>query len=162
MRQWRFPVFSWLPSKTSALILEGSAKTPARVRGAREAAARVKEIATRRDLYAWRPKKPGLVDLPGSLDIRAVRPLPAGERYREIADKNYEVTYAETYAEVRLSAPVLAQTWSALTGMAELFDLGLPRVSNAWSDDLEFARQCMQGIAPVLIERATALPRGCP
>jgi arachidonate 5-lipoxygenase len=159
-RQWRFPMFAWLPGNSTVLTLEGAARTPAKVRGAREAAGRAREISLRREVYTWRPRTPG-VDLPGSLDIRADHPLPAAERYRDIADKNYEVTYAETYAEVRLSAPVLAQTWSALTGMAELLkDLGLPRVSDAWSDDLEFARQCVQGIAPVLLQRMTAVPEG--
>lgn len=162
VRHWRFPIFSWLPGNTSQLFLEGSARTPRQVRSAREASTRAREIAARREAYRWRTPAAG-VDLPGSLDLADDRPLPAAERYRDFAEKNYEVTYAETYAEVRLSAPVITQTWSALTGMTELLrHLGLPRVFEAWSDDLEFARQCVQGIAPVLLERVKALPEGMP
>lgn len=160
VKHWRFPIFSWLAGGASLYVLEGSARTPRQVRSAREAAARAREIAARREVYRWRERTPG-VELPGSLDIGDNRPIPAAERYRDFAEKNYEVTYAETYAEIRLSAPVLAQTWSALTGMADLLrHLGLPRVFEAWADDLEFARQCVQGIAPVLVERCAALPEG--
>lgn len=161
-RQWRFPSFSWIPGDGVALVLEGASRTAMQVRGAREASARAQELAERRATYRWRAQDPAL-PLPGCLEISPQHPLPPAERYRDVAEKNYEITYAETFAEVRLRAPLFAQTWNALTGMSELLtDLGLPRVAEAWREDLEFGRQCVQGIAPVLIRRADALPEGMP
>jgi arachidonate 5-lipoxygenase len=161
-RTWHFPYFRWLPGGATTEVLEGTARLPQHARSERESSARREQLRARRELYPWRPAE-ATTGLPGALDINEERPLPKDERYRTVGVNSMEAVFAKTMAALKLHAPVLTKAWNAIVDTLDLFKgLELPPIARRWEDDLEFARQAIQGISPYHIELATALPPGLP
>lgn len=161
-RSWYFPHFRWIPGGATIEVLEGTARLPQHARGERERAARRDQLAARREMYPWRPAE-ATAGLPGALDVGEERPLPLDERYRTIGVNSMEAVFAKTMALLKLHTPVLTKAWNAVVDTLDLFKgLELPQLARRWQDDLEFARQAIQGISPYHIELATALPPGFP
>jgi arachidonate 5-lipoxygenase len=161
-RSWFFPYYRWVLSHSTAEVLEGTARLPQHARREREAAARLEQLKARQQMYVWRPAE-ATAQLPGALDISKERPLPKDELYRGLTEGSYEVVIAKTLAAIKLNMPVLAKAWNGLVDVFDFFKrIELPQTAHRWKDDLEFARQAVQGISPVHIELITALPQGLP
>lgn len=161
-KSWHFPYFRWVLGRSTAEILEGTARLPQQARNEREATARLEQLEARKRLYVWRPAE-ATAQLPGALDISKERPLPKDELYRGLTDGSYEVVVATTLAAIKLHLPVLAGAWNGLVDIFDFFKrIEIPRLAERWKDDYEFARQAVQGISPVHIESVTALPKGLP
>jgi len=161
-KRYVFPYYRWVLASDSVEVLEGTAKLPQDVRHEREAAARRAMLERRRAMYPWRAPE-ATEGLPGALDICKERPLPKDELYRGLTDGSYEVVFVKTMAGLKMRAPALTNTWNALIDILGFFDTHeLPPVARRWQDDYEFARQAVQGVAPVNIQLITALPKDFP
>jgi arachidonate 5-lipoxygenase len=161
-KSWYFPHFRWVLAHSTAEVLEGTARLPQKSRGERDATARAAQIEGRRAMYPWRPAE-ATVGFPGALDISKARPLPHDEKYRGLTEGSYELTFAKTLAAIELAAPLVTKAWDALVDVADLFHrIEIPPVARRWQDDFEFARQAVQGVSPLHITLATALPAGFP
>ncbi|NOK09783.1 lipoxygenase family protein [Corallococcus exercitus] len=161
-KHWFFPYYRWVLGKSSAEVLEGTARLPQQVRHEREQVARNDLLLARQRMYPWRPAE-ATAGLPGALDISEARPLPKDELYRGLVDGSYEVVIAKTLAAIKLHMPVLSKAWNGLVDIFDFFKgLELPTLAKRWQDDAEFARQAVQGISPVHIQSITALPEGMP
>lgn len=156
---WHFAYHRWLKGGESIELLESSASLPQRLSAGR-AAARQREVATRRSRYRWGEQAiPGL----GQLEVNEENPLPADEAYRGLADRSYHVTFAETMSKLQLARPLLAHAWSGLERLKDLLRfVGVPSVADRWRDDREFARHALQGTSPQTIAVTTSLPDAMP
>ncbi|HZI11767.1 MAG TPA: lipoxygenase family protein [Myxococcus sp.] len=161
-KSWSFPFYRWVLGGSTVEVLEGSAKLPHQVKHEREVRARHEQLQLRQRLYAWRPSE-ATEGLPGALDISEERPLPKDELYRGLTEGSYEVVIAKTLAAIQLHLPVLSSAWNGLVDIFDFFKgIELPQTAQRWKDDLEFARQAVQGINPLHIQLIPRLPEGMP
>ncbi|QSQ20094.1 lipoxygenase [Pyxidicoccus parkwayensis] len=161
-RSWFFPFYRWISGGTTVEVLEGSARLPQQVQSEREALARRAQLQARQAQYVWRPPE-ATEGLPGALDISDKRPLPKDELYRGLTEGSYEVVIAKTLASIKLHLPMLAKTWNGLVDIFDFFKgIEMPKLAQRWKDDLEFARQAVQGINPLHIQSISRLPEGMP
>ncbi len=159
-KTWRFPNYTWLKKDHELTVLEGSAVLPQNAKQVGEYDIRRGQIQARRERFPWRPNDGSL---PGSLDISAERPVPIDETYRGLKEGSYTVVFAETMARMKLSTSVIKRVWHALDDVHELFaSFTEPKVAGRWRDDLEFARQAVQGVSPVHIQLVDGPPEGMP
>jgi arachidonate 5-lipoxygenase len=161
-RSWFFPFYRWVLGGSTTDVLEGSARLPQQVKSEREARARHAQLQLRQNMYLWRPAE-ATAELPGSLDISKERPLPKDELYRGLSEGSYEVVIAKTLASIKLHLPVLSKAWNGLVDIFDFFKgIEMPKLAERWKDDLEFARQAVQGINPLHIQSIPHLPAGMP
>ncbi|MBZ4400731.1 lipoxygenase family protein [Myxococcus sp. AS-1-15] len=161
-RQWSFPFFRWVRGGATVDVLEGTAKLARHAGCERETAARRELLEARRRMYPWRPAE-ATEGLPGALDLSESRPLPKDELYRGLTEGSYEVVIARTLAAIKLHLPLLSKAWNGLVDIFDFFKgLEVPRLAPRWQDDLEFARQAVQGINPLHITLIPQLPPGMP
>lgn len=161
-KQWRFPFFRWVLGGATVDVLEGTAKLARQAGNERESMARRELLEVRRRMYPWRAPE-ATEGLPGALDLSEARPLPKDELYRGLTEGSYEVVIAKTLAAIKLNLPILAQAWNGLVDIFNFFKrLEVPQIAHRWKDDLEFARQAVQGINPLHITLIPHLPQGMP
>lgn len=161
-RSWFFPFYRWVLADSTTEVLEGSARLPQQVKHEREARARQEQLQVRQRMYPWRPAE-ATEGLPGALDLGEERPLPKDELYRGLTEGSYEVVIAKTLAAIKLHLPVLSSAWNGLVDIFDFFKgIELPQTAQRWKDDLEFARQAVQGINPLHIQLVSRLPEGMP
>jgi arachidonate 5-lipoxygenase len=161
-KSWFFPFYRWVLGGSTTEVLEGSARLPQQVKSEREARARHEQLQVRQRMYVWRPAE-ATEGLPGALDISEERPLPKDELYRGLTEGSYEVVIAKTLAAIKLHLPVLSSAWNGLVDIFDFFkSIELPQLAQRWKDDLEFARQAVQGINPLHIQLISRLPEGMP
>ncbi|WXH27024.1 hypothetical protein WA016_00935 [Myxococcus stipitatus] len=161
-KQWHFPFFRWVLSGATVEVLEGTAKLARHVGSERESVARRAQLKARKQMYPWRPASQ-TEGLPGALDISEAQPLPKDELYRGLTQGSYEVVIAKTLAAIQLHLPMLSHAWNGLVNVFDFFkSLEVPQLARRWKDDLEFARQAVQGINPLHITLIPRLPEGMP
>ncbi|QSQ16997.1 lipoxygenase [Myxococcus landrumensis] len=159
-KQWRFPFFRWVLSGATVEVLEGTAKLARDTGSERESVARLAQVDARKRMYPWRPAE-ATEGLPGALDISEAHPLPKDELYRGLTQGSYELVIAKTLAAIQLHLPMLTQTWNGLVNVFDFFkSLEVPQLAGRWKDDLEFARQAVQGINPLHITLIPKVPQG--
>lgn len=159
-KTWLFPNYTWLKKDHELTVLEAAALLPQDAKQAGAYDVRRGQIQARRERFPWRPSDG---TLPGSLDISPQRPIPIDESYRGLKEGSYTVVFAETMAKMKLSSSIIKRVWNALDDIHELFaSFTEPLVAGRWRDDLEFARQAVQGVSPVHIQSIDRAPEGMP
>ncbi len=157
--RWDFPNYTWLRSGNQLTVQEEAARLPQRCDLTGEFDLRRMQIMQRRENFPWR-KNEGHA-LPGALEISEQRPIPVDEKYRDLKEASYQVIFAKTMLDMKLSSNILKKAWDKVDDVFELFSkFTPPEVSARWHDDLEFARQTVQGCSPVHIELIDAIPDG--
>jgi len=153
---WDFSCYAWLRSGGSLTIQEESARLPQHADLTGESDLRRMQIMQRRESFPWRASDGAL---PGALDISPTRPVPVDEKYRDLKESSYQVIFAKTMLDMKLTTNILKRVWNSIDDVNELFaKFALPPVAKRWRDDLEFARQTVQGVSPVHIELISEIP----
>ncbi len=156
---WDFPNYTWLRSGHTRNVQEESAELPQKCTLTGQFDLRRMEIMNRRETFTWRDN-PGWA-VPGALDISETRPLPVDEKYRDLKEASYEVIFAKTMVDMKLTSNLFKNVWDKIDDVRELFaKFEIPHVANRWQSDIEFARQCVQGVSPVHIQSITEIPKG--
>lgn len=123
---------------------------------------RESQLAERKRKYGW--KKAPDTGLPSHID-EELKDLPQDERFERVKTVNFTTTNLEAGAKIK-----------AHTGINEIEDLhdyekmatvlGEPGVlvynAARWTTDVEFGRQMLNGVNPVVIEKCTQLPPNFP
>ena len=120
---------------------------------------RRKQLEQRRELYQWKmyPEK----QLPSYIDS-SVEHLPPDEKFQRV--KNFDFTEDALKAVVTLGVHYVTESCDSLHEYEEWAKyLGHPEVpvyvASRWEMDVEFGRQMLNGVNPVVIEKCHPRPR---
>lgn len=119
---------------------------------------REKQLEQRQAMYKWKiyPEK----DLPSCIDT-SVEHLPPDERFHLVKDLDFTkvalkagATLGVHYAFESCDSLHDYEKWAELLGHPEV----PVYVAARWEMDVEFGRQMLNGVNPVVIEKCTSLP----
>ena len=119
---------------------------------------RKKQLEQRRELYQWKmyPEK----QLPSCIDS-SVKHLPPDEKFQHVKDLDFTedalkavVTLGEHYVFESCDSLHDYEEWAKYLGHPEV----PVYVASRWEMDVEFGRQMLNGVNPVVIQKCTSLP----
>jgi len=120
------------------------------------------QIAHRQQHYQW-DKFPD-TGVPSGIDVTTSH-LPPEQRFDRV--KSIDFTEDAVKAVVALGLETLVASFDTLDGYEKLVEaVGNPAVrlyeTARWTSDVEFGRQMLNGVNPVVIQKCTSLPASFP
>ena len=120
---------------------------------------RESQLKERRSVYGWKKSNDGL---PSHIDDD-VSNLPHDERFEKVKNINFATSSLEAGTKIQLQSKEITNLHDYEEVATILGDPEVP-VHNAarWTTDVEFGRQVLNGVNPVVIEKCTDLPSNFP
>ena len=116
----------------------------------------------RQKKYAW--KKSTVDGLPSHISTDESDQLPQDERFERVKTINFAIDSLEGAAKFKLTGCDNIKNLHDYEKLANI--LGDPEVpvhhAARWTTDVEFVRQMLNGVNPVVIEKCTVLPSNFP
>ena len=119
---------------------------------------RKKQLEQRRELYQWKMYPDN--ELPSYIDS-SVKHLPPDEKFQHVKDLDFTedalkavVTLGEHYVFESCDSLHDYEEWAKYLGHPEV----PVYVASRWEMDVEFGRQMLNGVNPVVIQKCTSLP----
>ena len=119
------------------------------------------QISKRRDQYLWQKYENGL--LPSCLDKNAINNLP-DQQFQRVKSHDFTMGALESgkFLMKQVGSYVEGGNYTMEEYATLATDLGKPKhffdLSTEWKEDVEFGRQMLNGVNPVVIEKCLSKP----
>ena len=120
---------------------------------------RQKQLARRKKQYKWQQFPDS--GLPSGIDVDKVDDLPEDEQFEQAKSINFTTDALSSQVALTVVGNIVSS--GSLHGYEKLATvMGKPEIAvyeaSRWSTDVEFGRQVLNGVNPVVIRRCTSIP----